>query len=40
VCLIESLARLGLRTSKLGGYATPVAKTYSGSFASFSPSKH
>ena len=37
VCLIEMLARLGLRTSKLGGYATPAAKIYTGSFASYSP---
>ncbi len=32
--LIEVLARLGLRTSKRGGYAMPLAKTYLGPFAS------
>jgi len=37
VGLIEMLARLGLKTSKLGGYATPPPKTYSGSFVAFAP---
>jgi len=32
-----SLAELGLRTSKLGGYARPLAKPYLGSFAGFAP---
>ena len=30
VVLVESLARLGLRTSKQGGYAAPLAKTIRG----------
>jgi hypothetical protein len=30
VMLIESLARLGLRTSKQGGYAEPLAKAIAG----------
>jgi allantoin racemase len=38
VGLIEMLARNGIRTSKLGGYASPLAKSYSGSFAPFAPS--
>ena len=29
----ESLAALGLRTSKIGAYAPPRAKAYSGPFA-------
>lgn len=33
----EALAQLGLKTSKRGGYANPGAKTYTGSFAAFSP---
>ena len=37
VALAESLARLGLRTSKRGGYAAPGRKTYAGVFASFAP---
>lgn len=37
VGLIECLARLGLRTSKLGGYASPLAKPYGGMFAGFAP---
>jgi allantoin racemase len=32
-----SLAELGLKTSKLGGYARPIAKPYLGSFAGFAP---
>ncbi len=35
VGFVEMLARLGLKTSKLGGYATPLAKIYGGSFAAF-----
>ena len=37
VAFAEALARLGLRTSKLGGYAAPLAKSYAGSFAGFAP---
>lgn len=37
VALAESMAGLGLRTSKRGGYASPSAKTYSGIFAPFAP---
>ncbi|MCB1502389.1 MAG: aspartate/glutamate racemase family protein [Bauldia sp.] len=33
VRLVESLAALGLRTSKIGAYAPPRAKAYSGPFA-------
>lgn len=38
VGLIEMLARNGIRTSKLGGYASPLPKPYRGIFASFAPS--
>ncbi len=37
VGLAETLARLGLRTSKRNTYAAPLAKTYAGEFARFSP---
>jgi allantoin racemase len=37
VKLAESLVALGLKTSKSGGYAMPLAKRYSGLFARFSP---
>jgi allantoin racemase len=37
VKLAESLCALGLRTSKRGGYATPLAKAYAGTMRSFSP---
>lgn len=37
VTLAEGLAALGLKTSKRGGYAKPLAKTYAGLFAPFSP---
>ena len=37
VVIAEGLAAIGLRTSKRGGFARPLAKTYSGQFASFSP---
>lgn len=37
VKLVEGLAALGLRTSKLGGYAAPDAKPYGGDFARFAP---
>lgn len=38
VQLCESLVRLGLTTSKLGGYQTPRPKSFTGIFAPFSPS--
>ncbi len=37
VGLAETLVRLGLKTSKRCAYASPLAKSYSGSFAGFSP---
>lgn len=37
VVLAEGLAALGLKTSKRGGYARPIAKEYAGIFAPFSP---
>lgn len=37
VMLAEGLARLGLRTSKRGGYAPPLPKPYTGAFAAFAP---
>jgi allantoin racemase len=37
VQLCESLVRLGLMTSKLGGYQTPRRKSFTGIFAPFSP---
>jgi allantoin racemase len=37
VGLIEMLARNHLKTSKLGGYASPLPKTYAGLFAPFAP---
>ena len=37
VTLAEGLVRLGLTTSRLGPYATPRSKTYSGPFAPFQP---
>jgi allantoin racemase len=37
VKLAEGLAGMGLKTSKVGGYARPLTKTYSGSMAKFSP---
>lgn len=37
VVAAEGLAAIGLRTSKRGGFARPLAKTYSGQFAQFSP---
>jgi allantoin racemase len=37
VKLVEALASLGLRTSKVGGYAPPLRKAYHGLFAPFSP---
>ena len=37
VVMAEGLAVIGLRTSKRGGYARPLPKSYSGQFARFSP---
>ena len=37
VAFAEGLVRLGLKTSKIGGYAPPLPKTYTGSFAAFAP---
>ncbi len=37
VKLAEALVGLGLRTSKLGGYAAPLSKRYTGEFLRFSP---
>jgi allantoin racemase len=37
VKLAESLVGLGLKTSKRGGYAPPLAKRFDGSFSGFSP---
>lgn len=37
VTLAESLVRLGLKTSRLGPYAAPRLKTYSGPFSLFQP---
>jgi len=37
VKLAESLVALGLRTSKVGGYAYPLAKPYAGELARFAP---
>jgi allantoin racemase len=37
VVLAEGFAAIGLKTSKRGGFARPIAKDYSGLFARFSP---
>ncbi len=37
VKMIEALAGIGLRTSKIGAYATPTPKTYRGAMAPFAP---
>ncbi len=37
VTLIEALAAMGVTTSKLGGYAPPLAKAYAGIFAPYAP---
>jgi allantoin racemase len=37
VALAESLVRVGLKTSKRNTYAPPLAKSYAGEFARFSP---
>ncbi|MBU2092209.1 MAG: aspartate/glutamate racemase family protein, partial [Alphaproteobacteria bacterium] len=38
VKLAESVVALGLKTSRLGGYAPPRAKPYAGRFAGEAPS--
>jgi allantoin racemase len=35
--LAEACSVLGLKTSKIGAYATPLSKTYLGAFAAFAP---
>ena len=35
--LIEMLSRMNVKTSKMGGYAAPLPKIYSGAFARYSP---
>jgi allantoin racemase len=37
VKLVEALIGLGLRTSKIGGYAAPLAKSYAGVMKPFAP---
>jgi allantoin racemase len=37
VGLIQMLHHAGLKTSKRGGYAAPLSKTYTGNFSSFAP---
>ncbi|MDR3497139.1 MAG: aspartate/glutamate racemase family protein [Ancalomicrobiaceae bacterium] len=37
VAFAEALVRLKLKTSKLGGYASPLPKSYAGGFADFAP---
>ena len=37
VVLAEGMAALGLKTSKRSGFARPLAKSYAGAFAPFSP---
>lgn len=37
VMLAEGLVRIGLKTSKVGGYAVPLAKRFAGIYASQSP---
>lgn len=37
VKMIEALVGLGLRTSKIGGYAPPLPKAYRGTMADFAP---
>jgi allantoin racemase len=37
VTLAEGMAAIGLTTSKRGGFARPLAKSYAGAFAPFSP---
>jgi allantoin racemase len=40
VRLAETLSALGLRTSKVGGYAVPLPKRYAGIYAPWSPRAH
>ncbi len=40
VKLCEGLAALGLKTSKIGGYAPPRPKRFTGMFAAWSPDQH
>ena len=35
--MVEALVGVGLRTSKVGGYAAPLPKRYSGEFGRFAP---
>ncbi len=37
VKLVEGVVSLGLSTSKIGGYAAPLAKAYQGDFARYAP---
>ena len=37
VKLAEAFGTIGLRTSKIGSYASPLAKTYLGAYAKFAP---
>ena len=37
VCLVESLIKLNLKTSRLGGYQPPLKKKYAGSMSNFAP---
>ena len=37
VKMVEAMAMLGLRTSKVGAYASPPLKTYHGMFSGFAP---
>ncbi|MBX6320993.1 MAG: aspartate/glutamate racemase family protein [Rhodospirillaceae bacterium] len=37
VKLCEGLVELGFKTSKIGGYAKPLAKSYAGQFSAFAP---
>lgn len=37
VTLVEAMIHLGLRTSKVGAYATPLSKTYCGKLAHYAP---
>lgn len=39
ITLAESLFRVGLRTSKVGGYAAPLGKRFSGIYESLSPAR-
>ncbi|MBZ9764511.1 aspartate/glutamate racemase family protein [Mesorhizobium sp. CA8] len=39
VTLAESLCKVGLRTSKIGGYAAPRGKQFAGTFAPLSPTE-